>query len=82
LVFVNVHLHFRIWTRVRIRNPRVTDPDPAKFWNLADPDPQHCVRWLKFAFFAVSYTLKMDLLDSVLGDNVVFFVPALGRIQF
>jgi hypothetical protein len=36
MVFVNVHNHFRIWTRIRIRNPRVTDPvpDPAKV-----PDP-------------------------------------------
>jgi hypothetical protein len=32
IVFVNVYIHFRIWTR--IRNPRVTDPDPAKV-----PDP-------------------------------------------
>jgi hypothetical protein len=34
MVFVYVHIHFRIWTR--IRNPRVTDPvpDPAKV-----PDP-------------------------------------------
>jgi hypothetical protein len=32
MVFVNVHIHFRIWTRI----PRVTDPvpDPAKV-----PDP-------------------------------------------
>jgi hypothetical protein len=30
MVFVNVYIHFRIWTR--IRNPRVTDPE--KF-----PDP-------------------------------------------
>jgi hypothetical protein len=30
MVFVNVHIHFRMWTR--IRNPRVKDPvpDPAK----------------------------------------------------
>jgi hypothetical protein len=28
MVFVNANIHFRIWTR--IRNPRVTDPDPAK----------------------------------------------------
>jgi hypothetical protein len=40
MVFVNVHIHFRNWTRIRIRNPRVTDPvpdpvpDPAKV-----PDP-------------------------------------------
>jgi hypothetical protein len=34
MVFVNVYIHFRIWTRIRIRNPRVTDPDPAKV-----PDP-------------------------------------------
>jgi hypothetical protein len=27
MVFVNVYIHFRIWTRIRI--PRVTDPDPA-----------------------------------------------------
>jgi hypothetical protein len=26
VVFVNVYIHFRIWTR--IRNTRVTDPDP------------------------------------------------------
>jgi hypothetical protein len=32
MVFCNVHIHFRIWTR--IRNPLVTDPDPAKV-----PDP-------------------------------------------
>jgi hypothetical protein len=34
IVFVYVHIHFRIWTR--IRNPRGTDPvpDPAKV-----PDP-------------------------------------------
>jgi hypothetical protein len=32
MVFVNVYIHFRILTR--IRNPRVTDPDPAKV-----PDP-------------------------------------------
>jgi hypothetical protein len=31
-LFDNVYLHFQIWTR--IRNPRVTDPDPAKV-----PDP-------------------------------------------
>jgi hypothetical protein len=34
MVFVNVYIHFRIWTRIRIRNPRVTDPDLAKV-----PDP-------------------------------------------
>jgi hypothetical protein len=28
MVFVDVYIYFRIWTRVR--NPRVTDPDPAK----------------------------------------------------
>jgi hypothetical protein len=28
-VFVNVYIHFRIWTR--IRNPRITDPDTAIF---------------------------------------------------
>jgi hypothetical protein len=33
-VFVYVYIHFRIWTRFRIRNPRVTDPDPAK---VTDP---------------------------------------------
>jgi hypothetical protein len=32
MVFVDVSIHFRTWTR--IRNPRVTDPDPAKV-----PDP-------------------------------------------
>jgi hypothetical protein len=32
MVFVNVYIHFRKWTR--IRNSRVTDPDPAKV-----PDP-------------------------------------------
>jgi hypothetical protein len=32
MVFVNVYIHFRIWTQ--IRNPRVTDTDPAKV-----PDP-------------------------------------------
>jgi hypothetical protein len=32
MVFVDVSIHFRIWTR--IWNPRVTDPDPAKV-----PDP-------------------------------------------
>jgi hypothetical protein len=30
MVFVNVYIHFWIWTRIRIQNPRVTDPDPAK----------------------------------------------------
>jgi hypothetical protein len=38
MVFVIVYIHFRIWTRIRIRNPLVTDPDPAK---VSDPDPQH-----------------------------------------
>jgi hypothetical protein len=28
ILFDNVYIHFQIWTR--IRNPRVTDPDPAK----------------------------------------------------
>jgi hypothetical protein len=28
MVFVHIYIHFRQWTR--IRNPRVTDPDPAK----------------------------------------------------
>jgi hypothetical protein len=32
MVFVSVYIHFRIW--IRIRNPRVTDTDPAKV-----PDP-------------------------------------------
>jgi hypothetical protein len=32
MVFVNVYILFRIWNL--IRNPRVTDPDPAKV-----PDP-------------------------------------------
>jgi hypothetical protein len=32
MVFVNCYIHLRIWTR--IRNPRVTDPDPAEV-----PDP-------------------------------------------
>jgi hypothetical protein len=32
IIFVDVYIHFRIW--IRIRNPRVTDPDPAKV-----PDP-------------------------------------------
>jgi hypothetical protein len=30
MVFVNVYIYFRLWTRIRIRNPRVTDSDPAK----------------------------------------------------
>jgi hypothetical protein len=34
MVFGNVYIHFRIWARIRIRNPRVTDPDLAKV-----PDP-------------------------------------------
>jgi hypothetical protein len=38
MVFVNVYIHFWIWTQIRIRNPRVTDtakvPDPVKV-----PDP-------------------------------------------
>jgi hypothetical protein len=34
IVFVNVYIHFRILTRIRIRNPRVMDPDPAK---VTDP---------------------------------------------
>jgi hypothetical protein len=34
MVFVNVYINFRIRTRIRIRNPRVTDSDPAKV-----PDP-------------------------------------------
>jgi hypothetical protein len=34
MVFVNVYIHFRIWTRIQIQNLRVTDP--AKV-----PDPQH-----------------------------------------
>jgi hypothetical protein len=37
MVFVNVYTHLKIWTQIRIRNPRVTDP--AK---VPDPDPQHC----------------------------------------
>jgi hypothetical protein len=32
MVFVDVYIHFRIWTR--IRNPRVTDPGPTK---VTDP---------------------------------------------
>jgi hypothetical protein len=32
MVFVDVYIHFRIW--IRIRNPRVTDPDQKKV-----PDP-------------------------------------------
>jgi hypothetical protein len=36
MVFVNVYIHFRIWTRIRIRNPRVTDPEKVS-------DPQHWV---------------------------------------
>jgi hypothetical protein len=32
MVFDDVSIHFRIWTR--IKNPRVTDPDPAK---VSDP---------------------------------------------
>jgi hypothetical protein len=35
--FVNVYIHFRIWTR--IRNPEIRQ----KFRILADPDSQH---WL------------------------------------
>jgi hypothetical protein len=31
VVFDNVYIHFRIWTRIRIRNPRCVVPDPAKF---------------------------------------------------
>jgi hypothetical protein len=50
MAFVNVHIHFRICTRIRIRNPRVTDPVPdpdlAKVPDPWDPDPapdpQHC----------------------------------------
>jgi hypothetical protein len=34
MVFVTVYIHFRTWTRIRIRNPRVTESDPAKV-----PDP-------------------------------------------
>jgi hypothetical protein len=34
IVFVNVNVHFRVWTLIRIRNPRVTGTDPAKV-----PDP-------------------------------------------
>jgi hypothetical protein len=36
MIFVNVYIYSRIW--IRILNPRVTDPDPAK---VPDPDPQH-----------------------------------------
>jgi hypothetical protein len=35
--FLCVYIYFRIWTRIRIQNPRVTDPE--KFRILADPDP-------------------------------------------
>jgi hypothetical protein len=28
MVFVNVHIHFRIWTQIWMRNPRFTDPVP------------------------------------------------------
>jgi hypothetical protein len=34
MVFVNVYTHFRIWTRIRFRNPWVTDPDASK---VTDP---------------------------------------------
>jgi hypothetical protein len=34
MVFVNVHIHFRLWTLIRIRNPQFMVPDPAKV-----PDP-------------------------------------------
>jgi hypothetical protein len=32
MVFVNVYIHFQIWTR--IRNPRITDRDLAKVPDL------------------------------------------------
>jgi hypothetical protein len=43
LFMVFVYINFRIWTRIRIRNPRVTNPDPAKVKDLADPDSQRSV---------------------------------------
>jgi hypothetical protein len=54
MVFVYVYIHFRIWTR--IRNPRVTDPDPAK---VPDPDPQHYFTQKTRAIFAIIKILKL-----------------------
>jgi hypothetical protein len=63
MVFVNVYIHFRIW--IRIRNPRVTDPDPAKV-----PDPcgsrsttltgSHCRNVLSLPFkWMIRYRIRL-----------------------
>jgi hypothetical protein len=57
MVFVNVHIHFRLWTL--IRNSRVTDPVQAK---VPDPDPQHCeIYWLGGADFSKKFKFRKSV---------------------
>jgi hypothetical protein len=56
MVFVNVYIHFRIWSRIRL--PRVMDPDPAKV-----PDP--C------GYRAVSTTLLTEIYIEAFTSRVL-----------
>jgi hypothetical protein len=51
MVFVNVYIHFRISTR--IRNPRVTDPDPAK---VPDPCGSGSTTLIPILYISLLYT--------------------------
>jgi hypothetical protein len=62
MVFVNVYIHFRIWTWIRIRNLRVTDPDPAKV-----PDP--CGSGSTTLIGLIKIAIKVDF-QTVLGITI------------
>jgi hypothetical protein len=77
MVFVNVYIHFRIWTR--IRNPRVRDPDPAKV-------PHPCrsgsgsTTLLSTVIFTFSFRVRRvaclflmeGLFSNLTGSNVIY----------
>jgi hypothetical protein len=73
MVFVNVYIHFRIGTRIRIRNLRVTDPDPAK---IPDPCGSGSTTLLLSVFGSVRYDISVPEIRRVRNENNCFFLCA------
>jgi hypothetical protein len=68
MVFVDVYIHFRIW--IRIRNPGVTDPDPAK---VQDPCGSGSISLLASTAYVIFMSCSKDL-DS--GDRSCILTDA------
>jgi hypothetical protein len=49
MVFVHVYINFQIW--IRIRDPRVTDPDPAKVTDPCESGSTTLVKKVNYSIF-------------------------------